>query len=69
MTDVARRIFLNMAERLEGLESFDYESLVATGLGEALTHDELDALADKPEEIAHLAAHGREQAERIGEAA
>lgn len=69
VTDSARRIFLSMAESLEGLESFNYESLAATGLGEALTHDELKALTDKPEEVAHLAAHCREQAERVGEVA
>lgn len=62
---VAQRLFLRMAERLEALERFDYEALRGTGLGEALTHDELVALVDQPTEVAFLAAHCRQQAEQI----
>jgi hypothetical protein len=68
MSDMAQRVFSGMAERLEALQAFDYESLVGAGLGEALTRAELEGLVGKPDEVAFLAAHCRQQAAQIAEA-
>jgi hypothetical protein len=60
----AARVFTNIADRLEALQTYDRAAILATGIGEALISDEITELVDNPDGVAFLAAHCRKQAER-----